>query len=206
MSSLRDDLRRLADGFEATAAPEATVTGRIDGRLRSRRAMVPALAALAAVVAIALGVVVQGLLTSPNAAVPVMPDTVGLFRTTERDQAGTCFAVRLYDTTAEDGRVALWAWTGVDGCAARKSNLFAGRGTAGALALPAGVRHASRAGIRVTVSTADGLLEGLDLVLDPLASDGRDVVPGFRSIDELGGAHTVQLTRIDSLDVPYRPE
>jgi hypothetical protein len=204
MTRLSDDLRRLADTYEAAALPGEVVVARLRGRMRTGRTMAAAGAVAAGIAVLTAVVVLRVLLPGPNAGAPVLPPTVGIFQTIAPDGSGRCLAVRLYDTTAVDGRVALWAWTGAGGCATRTSNLVVGTGTASAIALPAAMGLTARAGIQVTFPTGVAApLAGAELVLDPLASSTDTAMSGFRSLADVGGPHTLELTRVASVVVPY---
>lgn len=206
--SLAEDVRTLADGFEAAADAEEVVVSRV--RTRLARPSVGAFAVVGAAAVLLLGaLVLRSSISPPNTAAPVMPELVGIFRSVEPDEDGRCVAVRLYDTTPQDGRTALWAWTGTDGCQVRVSNLTAGTGTAMALALPASGEHPSRDGIGVAAAAdVAAPLNGLSLVLDPEAGragePNAEMISAFWSTDDLGGRHTLQLVEVDELHVPYR--
>lgn len=205
MTTLRDDVRRVADAFEAAAPAQAAVVDRLHGRARARRALIPGIAVLAVVAAVLVGVVVRELVTTPNAGAPVMPDAPGLFRSIEPDATGRCFAVLVYDTTRDDGRVALWAWIKADDCSARSTNLYMAVGRATAVGLPANGSTAARSGIDVVAGPdAEGPLGGLAFVLDPLASTQPERMPAFHALDEVAGQPTLELVRMESIDIPYR--
>jgi hypothetical protein len=203
---LREEIRAVADRFEAAAEAEGQVAARIDARLHRTHFPAALLGAMALIVIVAIGL--RGTLPAPDTGAHEMPTLVGIFRSLEPDAVGRCVAVRLYDTTSTDGRVALWVWSGANGCAARRSNLTTGPGSAEAVALPAAGGSPERSGIRIegAPSVAE-LLASLMLVLDPAGPQGTaDLVPGYWSLDEGAGPATIQLERVDELTVPYRPD
>jgi hypothetical protein len=203
---LREEIRAVADRFEAAAEAEGQVAQRIDARLHRTHFPAALLGGVALIVIVAIGL--RGTLPGPDAGAPRMPTLVGIFRSLEPDAVGRCVAVRLYDTTSADGRVALWVWSGANGCAARRSNLTTGLGSAEAIALPAAGGSPERSGIRIdgAPSVAE-LLASLMLVLDPAGPRGSaDRVSGYWSLDEVAGPATIQLERVDELTVPYRPD
>jgi len=204
---LRDEIRALADRFEADAEPEEQVTARIERRGQPWRA--PALGlvvVLAAVLAVGIGL--RTLLPGTYSGGPLVETPVGLFRSQLPGSDGKCVAIRLYDTTSTDRRVALWVWTGADGCAARRSNLTMGEGTISRILLPARPEVRERPGIRVEASPdAAEPLAGLVLLLDPTDSGGgADRLSGYWTMEEVTGSATLILERVEELNVPYQPE
>ncbi len=205
--TLPEDLRALADRLEATADAEERVVARVHARLGRPALSTPVVVAVAA--AVVLGAIgLRSILPPPDAGTPTLPQLVGIFRSVEAVDGDRCVAVRLYDTTPADGRVAIWTWTAQDGCDARSSNLATSQGRAEAVSLPAAQGRAPHAGILVeTPAGVASPLAGLTLILDPLAaSPSAGSVPGYRSLAEAGGGHTLELREVQELDVPYRPE
>ena len=198
---LERDIHGLADAFERTAAPEEAVVAELERRMAvsGRRRLLGTMAlALAAVAVIAVGV---NVLRQPALGGPApLPEVVGLYVTTAPGAAGQCHAVRLYDTTPADGRVAIWSWTGRADCSERSDNLLTGVGRA------EGVRLASGSGIAVsTAADAPSRLADLVLVLDP---GGGSEVPmrAYPSLEAaLAGDDGIPMQAVEELNITYRP-
>jgi hypothetical protein len=200
---LRDEIRALADRFEADAEPEEQVTARIERRGQPWLApAVGLVTVLAVVLVIGIGLrpLLPGYISDEPPATPV-----GLYRSQLPDANGQCVAIRLYDTTSTDKRVALWVWAGTDGCAARRSNLTMGEGTISGVQLPRG-DGPDRSAVWVEASPdAVEPLAGLVFVIDAAEASGQDL-PGYWSLDEVTGTPTLILERVEELSVPYQPE
>jgi len=197
---LERSIHALADAFEADALPEERVVGTLEARLRRRRTgLMLSTAALAVAVVAAIAIGARGLSQPAVGGPAAMPDLVGLFVSEAPDRQGRCYAVRLYDTTAADGRVALWTWTGGVSCAVRTDGLSTGLGRA------EGVRLASGPGI--AVEAAAGVrpaLEGLRLFIDGTpAQDGS--LRAFPTV-ETPGAEVIPMQPAEELRVPYQPK
>ncbi len=198
---IRRSIHELGDAFERQAASEEAAVARLEGRLRtrSRRSVVGTVAL--AVVFVAAIVVGVNALEGPQVGGPAaIPPVAGIFVTTEPDESGSCHAIRLYGTTAEDGRVALWTWSGAPDCTARRSDLFTGVGRAVGVRLPTG------AGIRVRAAEdAPAPLDGLELVLE-VGGEGEPSVRAFASVQAVvDGVGGIGLTEVEELEIPYRP-
>jgi hypothetical protein len=196
---LREAVRAIADRAEANAAPPEAMAARIEARLQRQ---VPALGLVALVaVALLLAVGLRLVLASPDTGGGT-PTLDGIYRSAEPREDGTCVAVRFYDTTPSDGRVALWSWTAAapSTCRARSSNLFTAVGSAQATELPDG-----GAGWRLQAAPGTSSpLADVTLVVD--ASAARDQLSGYWSPQEMGGGEpTLRLDSVDVLDVPYQP-
>jgi len=198
---LQDSLRELADAFERAAPAEEQVTARLEARVRAgnRRRVLGTMALAAAVVA-AIAIGVRAINQQPVGSPMPMPDLVGVFVTAQPDQQGRCYAVRLYDTTPQDRRVALWTWTGASGCSGRSDNLSSGLGQAQGVKLPDG------AGVLVDAApTTPVPLAGVELVLDA-GSDGKGLVVAYPSVDAAAsGVQGQPMEQVQELDVTYRP-
>lgn len=198
---LEHDIHELADAFERTAAPDEVVVAELERRVAvsGRRRLLGTMAlAVAVVAAAAIGVnaVRQPALGGPAP----LPDVVGLYVTTAPDAAGQCHAVRLYDTTAADGRVAVWSWTGNADCSERSDNLSTGVGRA------EGIRLASGAGIAVS-APPDASPPPSDLVrvLDP-GGGGESSMHVYASVQAaLAGEDGIRMQAVGELDITYRP-
>jgi hypothetical protein len=197
---LERSIRALADAFERGASPEEAVVADIQGRLRAggRRLALGAVGVAVVVVAAAIGL--RALIQAPVGGPVAMPEIAGLFVTQSPDADGRCYAVRLYDTTPTDGRVSLWTWAGVSGCAARSDNLATGVGRAAGVGLPSDVG--------VAIDAAEGApsaLEGVHLVLRPDATpDGP--LRAFPSVEAAAaGEDGIRMESVDTLEIPYRP-
>ena len=199
---LQRSIRDLADGFERGRVPEERVTQTLQARLRQRS--IGALVSTAALGMIVLVAAVVGVrvLTVPSLGTPVeMPPLVGLFVTQAADEAGRCYAVRLYDTTPTDGRVALWTWTGSQGCAARVDNISMGTGRAEGVLLPSGRGILIRA-----ADTAPAPLGQLELVLDPGDQINGGMLRAFLSVQAAAtGSDGIVMNPLEEIDIPYRP-
>jgi hypothetical protein len=196
---LQDGVQRLADAFERSAQGEEQVTAALETRLRAsaqRRVVGTMVLAVAAVAALAIGV--RAATQTPVGAAVPMPDVMGVYVTAEPDADGHCYAIRLYDTTPEDGRAALFGWTGVSGCAERKDNIMTSLGRA------SGVRLATGDGVVLDASAgAPKFLEGLHLVLDPGGASGGGLV-AYPSVDgAVDGSNGRALDSVEELDIPY---
>lgn len=191
---LEHDVHELADAFERTAEPEEVVVASLERRMAAsgqRRLLGTMALAVAVVAAVAIGVNALRQ-TELGGPVPV-PDVVGLYVTTAPDATGQCHAVRLYDTTPADGRVAVWAWTGNADCSERSDNLSTGVGRA------EGVRLASGAGI--VVGTADA---SSPLVLEPGGGEGP--MRAYASVQAaIAGNDGIPMQAVEELDITYRP-
>lgn len=208
MSSERDrvedrDLERglhgLADAFAADALPEDRVVDVLETRLHRRRTgLTLGAVGLAVAVVAGVGLGVRALSQPAVGGPAAMPELVGLFVTEQPSAGGRCYALRLYDSTPADGRVALWAWTAGSSCRERSSNLSTGIGTAGGVQLPSGPGIA----VEATSGTAPEL-EGLWLFVDPtLAGDGS--VQAFPSI-QAPDTEAIRLRPVEEVSIPYRP-
>jgi hypothetical protein len=199
---LQRSIRDLADGFERGRVPEERVTQTLEARLRQRSIGALVSAAALGVIVLVAAVVGVRLLTAPSVGTPAaMPALVGLFVTQEADEAGRCYAVRLYDTTPTDGRVALWTWTGSQGCAARVDNISMGAGRADGVLLPSGRGILIRA-----ADTAPAPLGQLELVLDPGEQINGGMLRAFQSVEAAAtGSDGIVMNPLDEIDIPYRP-
>lgn len=206
---LGEAIRGLADTFEVAAAPEDQFVAVLERRLHG-----PGVGGVLGILALVLLAVVGAFIgarllgPSPQVGGPAeMPPLQGIYVTREPDPDGGCFAVRFYETTRADGRVALSSWTGSDACAARTDNLVTVAGRADGVVLPAAPGVGAGAGIRLeAVEDAPLPLRELELVIDPRRADGDGQVLGFPSVDaasqrELG----IIMEPVAELDVPYRP-
>ena len=198
---LERDIHELADAFERTAAPDEVVVAELERRMAGsgRRRLLGTMAlAVVAVAAVAVGV---NALRQPALGGPApLPEVVGLYVTTAPDGDGQCHAIRLYDTTPADGRVAIWAWTGNADCSERSDNLSTGVGQA------EGVRLASGPGIAVSAS-ADASPPPSDavLVLD-LGGGGETPMRAYASVQAaLAGEDGIPMQVVEELDITYRP-
>lgn len=194
---LEHDIHELADAFERAAVPEEVVVASLERRMAAsgqRRLLGTMALAVAVVAAVAIGVNALRQ-TELGGPVPV-PDVVGLYVTTAPDAVGQCHAVRLYDTTPADGRVAVWAWTGNADCSERSDNLSTGVGHAD------GVRLQSGAGI--AVSTDTGASEPM-LVLEP-GGVGDGPMRAYASVQAaIEGKDGILMRQVEQLDITYRP-
>lgn len=206
---LRSSIRDLADAFERDATAEADVTAGLEARLRrlgTAQVLGTVGLGLAVVLAVAAGL---QLLTQPRVGGPApMPPLVGIFVTRQPDDAGRCHAVRMYDTTADDGRVALWSWTGRSGCAARTDNLAQGAAAATGVQLPAAAGVPSGAGVLIEAGQeVPSVLEGTVLVLDPRRQAAGGSLLVFPSVQAASAADVgMQMAQVEELEVPYEPE
>ena len=199
---LQRSIRDLADGFERGRVPEERVTQTLEARLRQRSIGALVSAAALGVIVLVAAVVGIRLLTAPSVGAPVeMPALVGLFATQATDEDGRCYAVRLYDTTPTDGRVALWTWTGSQGCAARVDNISMGAGRAEGVLLPSGRGILIRA-----ADTAPAPLGQLELVLDPGDQINGGVLRAFQSVQAAAtGSDGIVMNPLDEINIPYQP-
>lgn len=204
-SQLREQIRALADRFEAEADPPERVAARLGKRSQPSRLPSPALLIVVGTVIIVASVGLRALLPGTfGGAQAVLP--VGLFASELPDADGECVAIRVYDTTQRDQRIAFWRWAGTvdDGCAARRSNLFMGEAVISEVTLPARTGTTERSGFRV--DDPDARPRALPaVVLDPSYASGNDLA-GYWSLAEIVGEPTLTLERIEELTVPYRPE
>ena len=206
---LREEIRALADRFEAEADPEERVAARLSQRSHSLRLPSLALLAVFGAVIIVASVGVRSLLPGTfGGGEPVLP--VGIFRSAEPNEDGECVALRVYDTTRNDRRMAFWRWAGTDadGCVARTSNLFMGEVSIGVVTLPARPGFAERPGFRVDAvdPSLSPRAPTLLMVLDPLDSDsGGETLVGWWKLPGSGTTPTFTLERVEELVVPYRP-
>lgn len=198
---LQHSLHELADAFERAAPAEEQVTAHLEARVRAgnRRRVLGTVALAAAVVAV-VAIGVRATNQQPVGGPMPMPELVGVFVTTEPDGEGRCYAVRLYDTTPQDGRVALWTWTGVSDCSERSDNLISGLGQADGVRLPDG------AGVVIEAAlSTPAPLAGAQLVLDA-GSDGSGPVVAYPSVDDaVSGEQGQPMDEVQELDIPYRP-
>jgi hypothetical protein len=206
---LREEIRALADRFEAGAEPEERVAARLSTRTQASRLPSAGLLAAVGVVIILATVGLPALLPDNfGREEPILP--VGVFRSADPDTDGECVAIRVYDTTRDDGRLAFWRWAGIDrdGCAARTSNLFMGEVRIAVVTLPARTGVAERSGFRVdAVDPSLPPSRTLVMVLDPLASDpAGNSIAGWWDLPATAGAPAFSLERVEELVVPYRPE
>ncbi len=201
---LQRSIHQLADAYERSAVPEDVALRRLEQQLASgARVRLVVTIALAAAVVLAVAIGLRAVMAPAVGGPAEIPPLSGVFVTAEPDDAGSCYAVRLYDTTPRDGRVALWAWSGTagGGCGERRDNLSAGLGRA------AGVQLGSRAGISIQATDrAPPPLDALEWVLDAGTAES-DSVRAYRSaqaaVDGDGG---MTLERVAELNVPYRPD
>lgn len=196
---LQSRVQQLADAFERSAPGEEQVTTIVQARLDAsarRRVVGTMVLAVAAVAVLAFGV--RAATQAPVGAPMPMPNVVGVFVTTQPDADGQCLAVRLYDTTPQDGRAAIFAWTGVTGCADRKGNISSSLGQA------SGLRLASGAGVAVDASAgAPKDLEGLHLVLE-VGDGSAGELTAYSSVDgAVEGTGGRTLEKVERLDIPY---
>lgn len=194
---LRESVGQLADHYEATAPDEAHVVARIEQRL-ARRRFSRVLLTIAAGVIVALAALgLPNLLSERRVGTPSFPAVSGIFVTSQPDASGRCYALRIYDTTPRDGRVALWTWEGPDGCATRTSGLLLGAGSAMAVAV--GQEDA----IRVDAAPeASGGLAAFSRILLP--DEGR--LDGYATLSDAEASRSSTAWRASAkLDVPYQP-
>lgn len=194
---LRSSLRQLADRFASAAPGEDQVLARLEQRLR-RRQVASLLFTVAAAVLVVIAVLgLPSLLGQRNVASPSFPPVSGVFVTQRPDDAGRCYAVRLYETTPRDGRVALWTWEGPAGCGTRSGSLLLGTGAATAVAA------GSSTGIRLESGTdARGGLAGFSRVVIP----SGESLEGYPNADEAAARRAgIPWRRVEALDVPYQP-
>lgn len=188
----------LADAYEAQAEPEERVAAELRGRLgraATRQVLGTVALTVAMIAAVAVGVRIT---TAPEVGGPApMPSLIGLFVTQSPDADGHCHAVRLYDTTAADGRVALWAWSAGGSCAERTDNLSTGLGRASGVLLPSGP------GITVKAEAGvPSVLESLELVIEP-----GGPVTAYPSVQAaVDGNHGIPLQAVEELEITYRPQ
>ena len=206
---LREEIRALADRFEAGAEPEERVAARLSQRSQSPRLPSPALLAVFGAAIIVAAVGLRSLLPGTfGGGEPVLP--LGVFRSAVPDHDGECVAIRVHDTTRTDRRMAFWRWAGTDadGCDARTSNLFMGEVSIAVVTLPSRTGFAERPGFRVdAVDPGLSPRQTLVMVLDPLASDaGGDALAGWWTLQGTRSPPTLTLQRVEELVVPYRPE
>ena len=196
---LRDAIGALADHYEATALDEQQVVAELERSLKRRPAARLALTVIAAAVLTLAALGLPALLGQPRVGAPSFPPVAGIFVTQTPDAAGRCFAVRIYDTTARDGRVALWTWEGADGCARRASSLLLSVGSASAVAI------GDEDGILVQAaqSASDGLA-GFSRVL-VLAPDGESLRGHPTRADAEAERSGTTWSGVPQLDIPYRP-
>lgn len=195
---LQRSVRDLADAYEAQADPAEQVAATLEARLRRAGAVQVLGTVVLAVVVVAAVVIGVRALTLPSVGGPAeVPPLTGLFAAQEPDADGRCHAVRLYDSTPTDGRVAVWGWTAGTSCAERTDNLSTSLGRASGVLLPSGP------GIAIEVAEgAPAVLEGLRLVIDPGAP-----VLAFPSVDAAtSGAGGIRMVATQELDITYRPE
>jgi hypothetical protein len=208
---LREDIRALADQFEAGAQPEERVTARLSQRSQASWLPSPLMLVAVATVVIVAGIGLRTLLPAgfgDGQQIPQFDLPVGLFRSVEPNHDGECVAMQVYDTTGSDGQVALWIWTATSahGCGARRSNLLMGPADVLSTVLPAGGGLAERPGKTVL---GDSVRAGEEpfLIMDPLGSTaGGSTIPGYWSWDDAAGEPTLLMERIEQLTVPYRPD
>jgi hypothetical protein len=200
---LEHEIHDLADALTSSAASEEVVTAELERRLAvsGRRRLLGTMAlALVVVAAVAVGVTALG---QPQLGGPApLPEVAGVYVTDAPDAAGQCRAVRLYDTTPADGRVAIWAWTGNADCSERSDNLSTGLGHA------EGVRLASGAGVAVYAVGEAGASprpSDLVLVLDPGGEGGASMV-AYPSVQAaVAGDDGIPVRLVAELDITYRP-
>lgn len=196
---LQDGVQQLADAFERSASSEEHVAAAIETQLRisaQRRIAGTMVLAVAAVAALAIGV--RAATQTPVGAAVPMPAVAGVYVTAQPDADGHCYAIRLYDTTPQDGRAAIFGWIGVSGCADRKDNIMTSLGRASGLRLTAG------AGVVLDASPgAPKFLEGLHLILDPGDGSltGLVAYPSLQSA--VDGSDGRALDKVEQLDIPY---
>ncbi len=196
------EIHDLADAITRTAASEEVVTAELERRLAAsgRRRLVGTMAlALVVVAAVAVGV---NALRQPQLGGPAsLPGVTGVYVTAAPDADGQCHAVRLYDTTPTDGRVAIWAWTGNADCSERSDNLSTGLGHA------EGVRLATGAGIAVyAVADPEASPNPADLVLVLDPGGGEASMLAYPSVQAaIAGDDGIPMRLVAELDVTYRP-
>ena len=135
-----------------------------------------------------------------------IPDLVGVFVSAQPGADGRCFAVRLYPTTVQDGRVALWSWTGPGDCSTRSDALATAVGSAQGVLLPASAGQNARAGMVVeTPEDARPPMAGVRRVLDPGADPGSDTILAFPTVDDArAGTNGVVMHAVERLAIPFR--
>jgi hypothetical protein len=199
---LQQSLQGLADLFERQAVSEEAVSAQLERQLAgtTRRRMAGAIALGVTVVAVlALGL---RALNQPAVGGPApMPEVTGIFVTTEPDPQGSCYAVRLYDTTSDDGRVALWTWAAGSDCTERTGSISTGIGRA------EGVRLLSGGGILIRAAADIAPpLSGLELVLD-VAGGADGSIQAFTSLEAAAnGQGGMRMTPTERLIIPLRPQ
>ena len=204
---LRQGLRHLADAIEARALDDTHAAAAVARRLRRGTRARGLAVAFAAVVLVAVSLAGYRAFTAPVGEPAVeIPDLVGVFVSDQPGADGRCFAVRLYPTTVEDGRVAMWSWTGLDGCSARSDALATAVGTARGVRLPATGAMGTRAGVLVEAQAdARPPMAGVGRVLDPGDDLESGTILAFPTLDDASrGTNGILLHAVERLDVPFR--